>query len=104
MKSKAIVNGVQNAPHRALFNALGYTKEEMSRPLVGIVCSQNDIVPGHMELDRIAEAVKMGVAMAGGTPFVFPAIAVCDGIAMGHQGMKYSLVTRDLIADSFYRR
>ena len=100
MKSKAIVNGVQNAPHRALFNALGYTKEEMSRPLVGIVCSQNDIVPGHMELDRIAEAVKMGVAMAGGTPFVFPAIAVCDGIAMGHQGMKYSLVTRDLIADS----
>ncbi len=100
MKSEAIVNGVQNAPHRALFNALGYTKEEMSRPLVGIVCSQNDIVPGHMELDRIAEAVKMGVAMAGGTPFVFPAIAVCDGIAMGHQGMKYSLVTRDLIADS----
>ena len=100
MKSEAIVNGVKNAPHRALFNALGYTKEEMSRPLVGIVCSQNDIVPGHMELDRIAEAVKMGVAMAGGTPFVFPAIAVCDGIAMGHQGMKYSLVTRDLIADS----
>lgn len=100
MKSEAIVNGVQNAPHRALFNALGYTKEEMSRPLVGIVCSQNDIVPGHMELNRIAEAVKMGVAMAGGTPFVFPAIAVCDGIAMGHQGMKYSLVTRDLIADS----
>lgn len=100
MKSEAIVNGVQNAPHRALFNALGYTKEEMSHPLVGIVCSQNDIVPGHMELDRIAEAVKMGVAMAGGTPFVFPAIAVCDGIAMGHQGMKYSLVTRDLIADS----
>ena len=100
MKSEALVNGVQNAPHRALFNALGYTKEEMSRPLVGIVCSQNDIVPGHMELDRIAEAVKMGVAMAGGTPFVFPAIAVCDGIAMGHQGMKYSLVTRDLIADS----
>lgn len=100
MKSEAIVSGVQNAPHRALFNALGYTKEEMSRPLVGIVCSQNDIVPGHMELVRIAEAVKMGVAMAGGTPFVFPAIAVCDGIAMGHQGMKYSLVTRELIADS----
>ena len=100
MKSESIVNGIQNAPHRALFNALGYTKEEMSRPLVGIVCSQNDIVPGHMELNRIAEAVKMGVAMAGGTPFVFPAIGVCDGIAMGHQGMKYSLVTRDLIADS----
>lgn len=100
MKSQAIVNGVQNAPHRALFNALGYTEEEMRRPLVGIVCSQNDIVPGHMELDRIAEAVKAGVIMAGGTPFVFPAIAVCDGIAMGHQGMKYSLVTRDLIADS----
>ncbi|MBM6921620.1 dihydroxy-acid dehydratase [Phocea massiliensis] len=100
MNSEAIMQGAQNAPHRALFSALGYTKEEMSRPLVGIVCSQNEIVPGHMELDRIADAVKLGVAMAGGTPVVFPAIAVCDGIAMGHQGMKYSLVTRDLIADS----
>ncbi|MGI5957917.1 MAG: dihydroxy-acid dehydratase [Massiliimalia sp.] len=100
MKSESIIKGAQNAPHRALFNALGFTKEEMERPLVGIVSSQNDIVPGHMEIDRIVEAVKMGVAMAGGTPVVFPAIAVCDGIAMGHQGMKYSLVTRDLIADS----
>lgn len=100
MKSQQIINGVQNAPHRALFNALGFTKEEMERPLVGIVSSQNDIVPGHMHLDKIVEAVKIGVAMAGGTPVVFPAIAVCDGIAMGHSGMKYSLVTRDLIADS----
>lgn len=100
MKSESIINGACNAPHRALFNALGFTKEEMSRPLVGIVSSYNEIVPGHMEIDRIVEAVKMGVAMAGGTPVVFPAIAVCDGIAMGHQGMKYSLVTRDLIADS----
>ena len=85
---------------RSLFNALGYTKEELDRPLVGIVSSYNEIVPGHMNLDKIVEAVKMGVAMAGGTPIVFPAIAVCDGIAMGHTGMKYSLVTRDLIADS----
>ena len=100
MKSESVVQGVQNAPHRALFNALGFTREEMSRPLVGIVSSQNDIVPGHMNIDKIVEAVKLGVAMAGGTPAVFPAIAVCDGIAMGHQGMKYSLVTRDLIADS----
>lgn len=100
MKSESIINGAQNAPHRALFNALGFTKEEMSRPLIGIVSSQNDIVPGHMNIDKIVEAVKLGVAMAGGTPAVFPAIAVCDGIAMGHQGMKYSLVTRDLIADS----
>lgn len=100
MKSESVIQGVQNAPHRALFNALGFTKEEMSRPLVGIVSSQNDIVPGHMDIDKIVEAVKLGVAMAGGTPAVFPAIAVCDGIAMGHQGMKYSLVTRDLIADS----
>lgn len=100
MKSESVIQGVQNAPHRALFNALGFTKEEMSRPLVGIVSSQNDIVPGHMDIDKLVDAVKLGVAMAGGTPAVFPAIAVCDGIAMGHQGMKYSLVTRDLIADS----
>ncbi|PWN00506.1 dihydroxy-acid dehydratase [Massilioclostridium coli] len=100
MKSESIINGVQNAPHRALFNALGFTKEEMERPLIGIVSSYNEIVPGHMNIDKIVDAVKLGVAMAGGTPAVFPAIAVCDGIAMGHQGMKYSLVTRDLIADS----
>ena len=92
--------GIQQAPHRSLFNALGMTKEEMERPLVGIVSSYNEIVPGHMNLDKIVNAVKQGVAMAGGTPVVFPAIAVCDGIAMGHIGMKYSLVTRDLIADS----
>lgn len=100
MKSESIINGVQNAPHRVLFNALGFTSEEMERPLIGIVSSHNEIVPGHMEINRIVEAVKTGVSMAGGTPIVFPAIAVCDGIAMGHQGMKYSLVTRDLIADS----
>lgn len=100
MKSDSIKNGVQNAPHRALFNALGFTAEEQRRPLVGIVSSFNEIVPGHMNIDKITDAVKLGVAMAGGTPVVFPAIAVCDGIAMGHQGMKYSLVTRDLIADS----
>ncbi|MCI5844817.1 MAG: dihydroxy-acid dehydratase [Oscillospiraceae bacterium] len=93
-------DGVDKAPQRSLFNALGMTKEEMQRPLVGIVSSYNEIVPGHMNIDKIVEAVKMGVAMAGGTPVVFPAIAVCDGIAMGHVGMKYSLVTRDLIADS----
>ena len=92
--------GVDKAPQRSLFNALGFTKEEMQKPLVGIVSSYNEIVPGHMNIDKITEAVKLGVAMAGGTPVVFPAIAVCDGIAMGHQGMKYSLVTRDLIADS----
>jgi dihydroxy-acid dehydratase len=90
----------QNAPHRALYHALGLTEEEISRPLVGIVSSYNEIVPGHMNIDKIVDAVKLGVAMAGGTPIVFPAIAVCDGIAMGHVGMKYSLVTRDLIADS----
>ena len=95
-----IVNGPQNAPHRSLYHALGLTKEEQQRPLIGIVSSYNEIVPGHMNLDKIVEAVKLGVAMAGGTPIVFPAIAVCDGIAMGHVGMKYSLVTRDLIADS----
>ncbi|MCM1577376.1 MAG: dihydroxy-acid dehydratase [Ruminococcus sp.] len=92
--------GAEKAPQRSLFNALGFTKEEMERPLVGIVSSYNEIVPGHMNIDKITEAVKQGVAMAGGTPVVFPAIAVCDGIAMGHLGMKYSLVTRDLIADS----
>ena len=100
MKSDNVKKGVQQAPHRSLFNALGMTKEEMERPLVGIVSSHNEIVPGHMNLDKIVNAVKQGVAMAGGTPIVFPAIAVCDGIAMGHIGMKYSLVTRDLIADS----
>lgn len=100
MRSDAVKKGVQQAPHRSLFNALGFTKEEMDKPLVGIVSSYNEIVPGHMNLDKIVEAVKMGVALAGGVPRVFPAIAVCDGIAMGHVGMKYSLVTRDLIADS----
>lgn len=100
MRSDNVKSGMQQAPHRSLFNALGMTKEELERPLVGIVSSYNEIVPGHMNLDKITEAVKMGVAMAGGTPIVFPAIAVCDGIAMGHIGMKYSLVTRDLIADS----
>lgn len=100
MRSDAAKKGASQAPHRSLFNALGYTKEELERPMIGIVCSHNEIVPGHMNLDKIAEAVKMGVAMAGGTPVMFPAIAVCDGIAMGHTGMKYSLVTRDLIADS----
>lgn len=100
MKSDAIKNGIQNAPHRALYHALGLTQEEIERPIIGIVSSYNEIVPGHMNLDKIVDAVKIGVAMAGGTPVVFPAIAVCDGIAMGHTGMKYSLVTRDLIADS----
>ena len=100
MRSDSVKKGVQQAPHRSLFNALGMTEEEMSKPLVGIVSSYNEIVPGHMNLDKIVDAVKLGVAAAGGTPMVFPAIAVCDGIAMGHQGMKYSLVTRDLIADS----
>ena len=100
MRSDTVTKGMAQAPHRSLFNALGYTEEERQRPLVGIVCSYNEIVPGHMNLDKIANAVKMGVAMAGGTPIMFPAIAVCDGIAMGHVGMKYSLVTRDLIADS----
>ena len=100
MRSDTVTKGKQQAPHRSLFNALGLTKEEMERPLVGIVSSYNEIVPGHMNLDKIVNAVKQGVAMAGGTPIVCPAIAVCDGIAMGHIGMKYSLVTRDLIADS----
>lgn len=100
MKSDSVKAGTGQAPHRSLFNALGYTEEERKRPLIGIVSSYNEIVPGHMNLDKIADAVKLGVAMAGGTPVMFPAIAVCDGIAMGHIGMKYSLVTRDLIADS----
>ncbi|MBP3543225.1 MAG: dihydroxy-acid dehydratase, partial [Lachnospiraceae bacterium] len=100
MRSDSVTKGMQQAPHRSLFNALGLTEEELNRPLVGIVSSYNEIVPGHMNLDKIVNAVKTGVAMAGGTPIVFPAIAVCDGIAMGHVGMKYSLVTRDLIADS----
>ncbi len=100
MKSDSLKLGPQNAPHRALYHALGLTEEEVSRPLVGIVSSYNEIVPGHMNLDKIVDAVRLGVAMAGGTPIVFPAVAVCDGIAMGHVGMKYSLVTRDLIADS----
>ena len=100
MVKDRIVDGFENAPHRSLYNALGLTEEELKRPLIGIVSSYNEIVPGHMNLDKITEAVKIGVAMAGGTPIVFPAIAVCDGIAMGHEGMKYSLVTRDLIADS----
>ena len=100
MKSDSVLKGTQQAPHRSLFNALGFTEEEMHKPLVGIVSSYNEIVPGHMNLDKIVEAVRLGVAMAGGNPRVFPAIAVCDGIAMGHVGMKYSLATRDLIADS----
>ena len=100
MPKENVVTGVHNAPHRSLFHALGLTEEEQKRPLIGIVSSYNEIVPGHMNLDKIVDAVKLGVAMAGGTPIVFPAIAVCDGIAMGHTGMKYSLVTRDLIADS----
>ena len=100
MRSDHVKTGMQQAPHRSLFYALGLTKEELERPLIGIVNSKNGVVPGHMHLDKIAEAVKTGVLMAGGTPIEFPAIAVCDGIAMGHEGMKYSLVTRELIADS----
>lgn len=100
MNSDKVREGIQQAPHRSLFNALGYTKEEMRKPMIGVVCSYNEIVPGHMNLDKIADAVKLGIAEAGGMPVLFPAIAVCDGIAMGHVGMKYSLVTRDLIADS----
>jgi len=98
--SRNVTNGIERAPNRSLFYALGYTKEELEKPLIGVVCSYNEIVPGHMNLDKIAEAVKAGIRLAGGTPVEFPAIAVCDGIAMGHIGMKYSLVTRDLIADS----
>ncbi len=100
MRSDNVKKGIPAAPNRSLFYALGYTREELERPLIGVVCSYNEIVPGHMNLDKIAEAVKAGVRAAGGTPVEFPAIAVCDGIAMGHVGMKYSLVTRDLIADS----
>ena len=100
MIKDTIVDGFHNAPHRSLYHALGLTDEEQARPLIGVVCSYNEIVPGHTNLDKICDAVKMGVAMAGGTPIMFPAITVCDGIAMGHTGMKYSLVTRDLIADS----
>ena len=100
MRSDHVKKGANAAASRSLFNALGYTREEMERPLIGVVSSWNEIIPGHMNLDKIAQAVKMGVAMAGGTPIIIPAIAVCDGIAMGHIGMKYSLVTRDLIADS----
>ena len=100
MQSDNARAGMQQAPARSLFNALGFTKEEMKKPMVGIVSSYNEIVPGHMNIDKIVDAVKLGVAEAGGVPVVFPAIAVCDGIAMGHIGMKYSLVTRDLIADS----
>jgi len=100
MIKDTIVDGFHNAPHRSLYHALGLTREEQARPLIGIVSSYNEIVPGHINLDKIADAVKVGVAMAGGTPIVFPAITVCDGIAMGHTGMKYSLITRDLIADS----
>lgn len=100
MIKDTIVDGFNNAPHRSLYHALGLTKEEMERPIIGIVSTYNEIVPGHMNVDKIVDAVKLGVAMAGGTPIVFPAIAVCDGIAMGHIGMKYSLVTRDLVADS----
>ena len=100
MRSDNVNKGMQQAPHRSLFNALGFTAEEMQKPLVGIVNGYNEIVPGHMNLDKICQAVKLGVAEAGGMPVEFPAIAVCDGIAMGHIGMKYSLVTRDLIADS----
>ncbi len=100
MRSDSVTKGMQQAPHRSLFNALGMTKEELEKPLIGVVSSYNEIVPGHMNLDKITQAVKLGVAMAGGTPVMVPAIAVCDGIAMGHIGMKYSLVTRDLIADS----
>ena len=100
MRSDQIKKGVERAPNRSLLYALGYTEEELSRPLVGVVSSWNEIVPGHMDLDKITEAVKAGIRAAGGTPVTFPAIAVCDGIAMGHVGMKYSLATRDLIADS----
>ena len=100
MRSDAVKTGTQQAPHRSLFNALGMTKEEMERPLVGIVCSYNEIVPGHMNLDKLTDAGKAGIEAAGGTPFMVPAIGVCDGIAMGHVGMKYSLASRELICDS----
>ena len=100
MKSDNAKKGNARAPHRSLFYAMGYTDEELERPLIGVCCAKNEIIPGHIELDRISDAVKAGIRMAGGTPIEFPAIGVCDGIAMGHEGMKYSLVTRELIADS----
>ena len=100
MKSDNAKLGVPRAPHRSLFKAMGYTDEELSRPLVGVCCAKNEIIPGHINLDKISQAVKDGIRMAGGTPVEFPAIGVCDGIAMGHEGMRYSLVTRELIADS----
>ena len=100
MKSDNAKKGIARAPHRSLFRAMGYTDEELERPLVGVCCAQNEIIPGHIYLDKIGEAVKAGIRMAGGTPIEFPAIGVCDGIAMGHEGMRYSLVTRELIADS----
>ena len=99
-KSDNAIKGTARAPHRSLFYAAGFTDEELERPIVGVICAKNELIPGHIELDRISEAVKAGVRMAGGTPVEFPAIGVCDGIAMGHEGMKYSLVTRELIADS----
>ena len=100
MKSDAVKKGFERVPNRSLFKALGLTDEEIDRPLIGVVCAKSEIVPGHMWLDKIADAVKRGIIMAGGTPIEIPAIGVCDGIAMGHVGMKYSLVTRELIADS----
>ena len=100
MKSDNVKKGIARAPHRSLFRAMGYTDEELERPLIGVCCARNEIIPGHIHLNTIAEAVKAGIRMAGGTPVEFPAIGVCDGIAMGHEGMKYSLVTRELIADS----
>ncbi|MFI3257852.1 MAG: dihydroxy-acid dehydratase, partial [Spirochaetales bacterium] len=100
MKSDNAKKGIARAPHRSLFRSMGYTDEELARPFVGVCCAQNEIIPGHINLDKISEAVKAGVRMAGGTPIEFPAIGVCDGIAMGHEGMRYSLVTRELIADS----
>ena len=100
MRSDMVKKGTSRAPHRALFKAIGLSNEELARPLIGVVTSQNEIIPGHVNLDKIAEAVKKGVILAGGTPLAFPTIGVCDGIAMGHEGMKYSLATRELIADS----
>ena len=100
LRSNNITQGVERAPNRCLLYSLGYTKEELNRPLIGVVSAFSEIVPGHAHLDKIADAVKAGIQMAGGTPVLVPAIGVCDGIAMGHQGMKYSLASRDLIADS----
>ena len=100
MRSDIVKKGVSRAPHRSLFKAIGLTDDEINKPLIGVVTSQNDIIPGHINLDKIVEAVKKGILLSGGTPLVFPTIGVCDGIAMGHEGMKYSLATRELIADS----